>query len=76
MTKFESSVKQIPHSQKSVYAMLSDLNNIQRLKDHLPDESVGNEDMDKVRINSRTLVSTMIPYRLRLILLGKFRCVS
>lgn len=49
MTKFESSVKQIPHSQKSVYAMLSDLTNIQRLKNHLPDESVGNEDMDKVK---------------------------
>ena len=29
--------------------MLSDLTNIQRLKDHLPEESVGNEDMDKVK---------------------------
>ena len=48
MTKFESSVKQIPHSQKSVYAMLSDLSNIQRLKDHLPEEATDNDEMNKI----------------------------
>lgn len=49
MTKFESSIKQIPHSQKSVYAMLSDLSNIQRLKDHLPEEATDNDEMNKVK---------------------------
>lgn len=49
MTKFESSVKQIPHSQRSVYAMLSDLSNIQRLKDHLPEEATDNDEMNKVK---------------------------
>ncbi len=32
-TTFESSIKQIPHKQESVYNTLSDLNNLQRLKD-------------------------------------------
>ena len=32
-TTFESSIKQIPHKQESVYRTLSDLNNLQRLKD-------------------------------------------
>ena len=36
MVKYESSVKQIPYSQQAVYAMLSDLNNIERVRDRLP----------------------------------------
>ena len=55
MTKFESSVKQIPHSQKSVYAMLSDLSNIQRLKDHLPEEAADNDEMNKVKDKLKNL---------------------
>ena len=30
---FESNIKQIPHKQESVYRTLSDLNNLQMLKD-------------------------------------------
>ena len=30
---FESNIKQIPHKQESVFNTLSDLNNLQRLKD-------------------------------------------
>ena len=55
MTKFESSIKQIPHSQKSVYAMLSDLSNIQRLKDHLPEEATDNNEMNKVKDKLKNL---------------------
>ena len=55
MTKFESSVKQIPHSQKSVYAMLSDLSNIQRLKDHLPEEATENDEVNKVKDKLKNL---------------------
>ena len=55
MTKFESSVKQVPHSQKSVYAMLSDLSNIQRLKDHLPEEATDNDEMNKVKDKLKNL---------------------
>lgn len=55
MTKFESSVKQIPHSQRSVYAMFSDLSNIQRLKDHLPEEATDNDEMNKVKDKLKNL---------------------
>lgn len=40
MAKFESSVKQIPYPQQSVYDMLSDLSNIERVKDRLPEDKV------------------------------------
>ncbi len=55
MTKFESSIKQIPHSQRSVYAMLSDLSNIQRLKDHLPEEATDNDEINKVKDKLKNL---------------------
>ena len=55
MTKFESSVKQIPHSQKSVYAMLSDLSNIQRLKDNIPEEATDTDEMNKVKDKLKNL---------------------
>ena len=55
MTKFESSIKQIPHSQQSVYRMLNDLNNVQRLKDRFPEGSTGNADMDKVKDKLQSL---------------------
>lgn len=34
MSTFESSIKQIPYPQQNVYNTLSDLRNLQRLKDH------------------------------------------
>lgn len=55
MTKFESSIKLIPHSQQSVYRMLNDLNNVQRLKDRFPEGSTGNADMDKVKDKLQSL---------------------
>ena len=38
MSKFESSVKQIPYAQTSVYEKLSDLSNIEKVKDRLPED--------------------------------------
>lgn len=40
MSKYESSVKQIPYSQQAVYQMLSDLNNIERVRDRIPEDKV------------------------------------
>lgn len=40
MTTFESSIRQIPHSQQSVYAMLSDLANLERVRDRLPEDKI------------------------------------
>lgn len=40
MSNFESSVKVIPYSQQRVYEKLSDLNNLEALKDRLPQDKV------------------------------------
>lgn len=40
MTKFESTVKVIPYSQERVYEKLSDLSNLEALKDRLAEDKV------------------------------------
>ena len=40
MTQFESSVKVVPYSQERVYEKLSDLSNLQSIKDRLPEDKV------------------------------------
>lgn len=39
-TKIESSIRQIGYPQEKVYAMLSDLSNIERVRDKLPEDKV------------------------------------
>lgn len=40
MSQYESSVKCIPYSQERVYAKLEDLNNIEGIKDNLPQDKI------------------------------------
>ena len=40
MSQYESSVKCIPYSQDRVYAKLEDLNNIEGIKDNLPQDKI------------------------------------
>jgi carbon monoxide dehydrogenase subunit G len=40
MSQYESSTKHIPYSQERVYAKLEDLNNLEGLKDKLPEDKV------------------------------------
>lgn len=46
MTKFESEVKVISASQETVYEKLSDLNNLENVKDRLPEDKVKNLSFD------------------------------
>ncbi|MDR0892332.1 MAG: SRPBCC family protein [Mediterranea sp.] len=46
MTTFESPVKVIPYSRERVYAKLSDLSNLEGLKEHLPQDKVNNLEFD------------------------------
>ncbi len=54
MSKFESSIKQIPYRQQAVYDMLSDLNNIERIRDRIPEDKAKDLsfDTDTVSINA------------------------
>ena len=47
MTNFESSVKVIPYSQQRVYDKLSDLSNLEAIKDRLPQDKVQDLSFDK-----------------------------
>lgn len=40
MSKYESGIKQIPHTQAAVYQTLSDLSNINQVKDRIPADKV------------------------------------
>ena len=46
MANFESSVKIIPYSQERVYEKLSDLSNLEKIKDRLPEDKVKNMSFD------------------------------
>ena len=38
MAKFESNIKQIPHQQMAVYQCISDLSNIEKIRDRIPSD--------------------------------------
>lgn len=54
MSKYESSVKQIPYSQEAVYRQISDLSNLERVRDKIPADKVGDFtfDRDSVSVNA------------------------
>lgn len=47
MTQFESSIKVIPYSQERVYNKLSDLSNLESVKDKIPEGKVSDLNFDK-----------------------------
>ena len=46
MTEFVSEVKTIPHNEDRIFAMLSDLSNLERVKDRIPQDKVKNFEFD------------------------------
>ena len=52
-TKFESSVKQVPYSQQAVYQNISDLRNLEKVRDRVPEDRVKDFsfDADTVSLN-------------------------
>ncbi len=51
MSKFESGIKHIPYSQEAVYATLSDLSNIEKVRDRLPEDKVKDLAFDRDNIS-------------------------
>jgi hypothetical protein len=47
MIKTESNIKQIPYAQETVYKNLSDLSHLERLKDKIPADKVGDVSFDQ-----------------------------
>lgn len=50
MSQYESNVKHIPYSQDRVYAKLEDLNNLEALKDKLPEDKVKEFSYDRDQV--------------------------
>lgn len=45
--KYESSVREIPHAQETVYQSLSDLRNLEQIKERMPEEKVQGMEFDQ-----------------------------
>lgn len=54
MTTFESSIRQIDYPQERVYALLSDMNNIDKVKDHIPEDKANGLTFDANSIGINT----------------------
>ena len=74
MTKFESSVKQIPYSQADVYRNISDLRNLEKVRDRVPEDKINSFsfDEDTVSVN----VPPVGELKLRIIERDKPKCVK
>ena len=74
MRKYESGVKQIPHPQTAVYNTLSDLNNIERIKDRIPADQVKDLafDRDSVSVN----VAPVGSIKLRIVDRDEPKCIK
>ena len=46
-TKFESSVKQVPYPQQNVYRNLSDLRNLEKVRDQVPEDKIKDFSFDE-----------------------------
>lgn len=74
MSKFESSIKQIPYSQAAVYDKISNLENLERVRDRIPEDKVKDFhfDHDSVSVN----VPPVGELRLRIINREEPKCVK
>ena len=52
-SKFESSVKHVPYPQQAVYDNISDLNNLEKVRDRVPEDKINDFsfDQDTVSLN-------------------------
>lgn len=74
MSKFESSVKQIPYSQQAVYNNISNLENLEKVRDRVPQDKIKDFtfDHDSVSVN----VAPVGQLRMRIIERQKPKCVK
>ena len=74
MTKFESSIKQINYPVEDVYRNISDLNNLERVRDRVPEDKLQDFqfDSDSVQVS----VSPVGTIRMRIVEREENRCVK
>lgn len=47
MTEFVSEIKAIPHNEDRIFTMLSDLSNLEKIKDRIPEDKIKDFEFDK-----------------------------
>lgn len=74
MSKFESSIQQVPYSQEAVYRNISDMSNLEKVRHRVPDDKVKDFhfDQDSVSVN----VPPVGEIRLRIINREEPKCVK
>lgn len=73
MATFESSVRQIPHSQQAVYNMLSDLSNIDRVKYRIPADKLNDLTFDA---DSMSISTPMGAVKLKIVDREEPKCIK
>lgn len=73
MATFESSVRQIAYPQQSVYNMLSDLSNIDRVKDRIPADKLNDLTFDA---DSMSISTPMGSVRLKIVDREEPKCIK
>jgi hypothetical protein len=73
MAKFESTIRQINYPQQNVYNLLSDLSNISRIKDRLPEDKIKDLSFDE---NSISINSPMGAVKLNIIEREEPKCIK
>ena len=62
-SKFESSVKQVPYPQQAVYDNISDLNNLEKVRDRVPEDKVNDFSFDQDTVSLNVPFPSMYGYR-------------
>ncbi len=73
MSKFESGIKHIPYRQEAVYAMLSDLSNLERVKDKIPADKVQDLSFDS---DSLSISAPMGSVSMRIVEREEPKCIK
>jgi len=73
-TKFESSVKHIPYSQQAVYQNISDLRNLEKVRDRVPEDKVSDFSFDEDNVSLN--VPPVGELKLRIIEREEPKCVK
>ena len=74
MSKFESSVKQVPYPVEAVYRMISDLSNLERVRDRVPEDKLQDFEFDSDSV--QVSVAPVGTIKLRIIEREEPKCVK
>lgn len=74
MSKFESSIKQVPYSQQAVYEKISNLENLEQVRDRIPADKIQDFSFDKDSVSVN--VSPVGEIKLQIINREEPKCVK